>query len=378
MFRQQWKTVVGDAGDWEEFYFLWPEPDQGRPMHSHVDQILTCLHQLFSQTVVPPSVQGYTVYSLPHGLNKAFVNMILTLLTHLMIHWYPLWPFPMRVFAVDSHPGHTASLMAQVGICLHIPRLPRHCHYPEGLLSSHVWAIQLCSFCPLLFWLLVASPPSHFIHSFLWLHTLDLVTFWNRSASEVIKFTPLTLWPQLFSPSNSLTCSQLSGSPTHWPPLLCPTWSAALSLLSSLFTQIPQLSIQQLLELECHCSTVFWSHTDHKPILKDYQFQPADQGHCKFMQMDFSIDASSAQFPATTCCFAFQVSCLFSRRCFKYSPLFFKPKPLPALSCSARTKAMTRALLSFSIMKPVNRHARSLSFLVKVSSFSLSGFSQDL
>lgn len=60
----QWKTAVGDVGDSEKFYFLWPESDQRKPMCSQVDQIFTCLHQLFSQTLAPHRVQGYTVHSI--------------------------------------------------------------------------------------------------------------------------------------------------------------------------------------------------------------------------------------------------------------------------------------------------------------------------
>lgn len=55
---------------------------------------------------------------------------------------------------------------------------------------------------------------------------------------------------------------------------------------------------------------------------------------------------------------------------------FFKPKPLPAVFHSAHTKAMTRDLLSFSIMKPINWHITVLSSL-QIFSCSLSGF-QDL
>lgn len=144
----------------------------------------------------------------------------LALLMHLLIHWYLLWSFSIRAFVIDSLPGHIPSLMARLGICLHVSWLPRHCPYPGGLLSSHVWAIQSCSLCPLFFWPMLASPPSHFIHSFLWLHTLGhflellhlRIHKIHTSHSLTTAFLSLQS-PSLFSAfslSNSLASSSLS------------------------------------------------------------------------------------------------------------------------------------------------------------------------
>lgn len=177
-------------------------------------------------------------------------------------------------------------------------------------------------------------------------YTLDLVSFWNCSTSEVIKFTPPTLWPQLSSPSNSVTCLLSTFWFSNSSTLFFVLHSAAL-----VFPLIPVHIFPQLITSTpwtLMSLLYFLSHTYHKWILQDSShllflfpntapeilsrsnpFQPADQGHYRWIQMDLSTDTSVLPSYYMLLCFSDFSSVILES--FQIFSSFFKPQPLPVL-----------------------------------------------
>lgn len=173
-----------------------------KPMYLYVDHIFTCLQQLFSLAVDPHRVQGYTVHSCiwaEQGICKHnFRSLVapsdslvpsMALLHNSSAYFLDTFLHSLlKLTSVFASPDFPCTDTTQEVLCVDTceplnPVLSLPC-------SSHLWWLPLQA--------------TLFTHSCG--YTLDLVSFWNCSTSEVIKFTPPTLWPQLSFPSNSVTC----------------------------------------------------------------------------------------------------------------------------------------------------------------------------